>query len=148
MAQIYSNSYAGGICAKAEIKGYELSDSRYSRMQGILHVINCVSERAGLVHTILKDVSRNYSSVYVDINYNNSYWLYDLVNNIGQESGVGTDNYIDAWYMHDNAGCYLKGSNQDIVTLLNNWVTSNGPTEYKKWKYETIDGFAVPVFDE
>lgn len=82
-----------------------------------------------------------------NININNSYWLYDIVNDMGNEAGIAGN--VSSWYNHNASGCYLKGdTGKDIITLLNSWVSNNsGSVTYKRWKYKTIDGFACPVFE-
>lgn len=86
-----------------------------------------------------------------------SYWLNDIVNSIGAEQAISvisgpsaaSPNNSDNWFTCDGAGCYKKGTNEDIVTLLNNWVnTQSDGITYKRWKYTTKDGYACPVFDE
>lgn len=144
---------SGGICGSCSLFGMQCPTCYYAYQHlSSLYIVNCVnnsnSNNLGILGSYDAQTSQSGETRSYSVKYNNSYWLYDLVNNFGHETGVGTDNYIDAWYMHDNAGCYLKNSHDDIVTLLNNWVNTNGPTDYKKWKYESIDGFAVPVFDE
>lgn len=92
------------------------------------------------------------------INLSDSYWLNDIVNSIGAEQAISVisghypgNNYnnSDNWFTRDGSGCYKKGTNEDIVTLLNNWVnTQRDGITYKRWKYTTKDGYACPVFDE
>lgn len=86
-----------------------------------------------------------------------TYWLNDIVNNIGEEKAISvisgtsasSSNNSDNWFTRDGAGCYKKGTNEDIVTLLNNWInTQSDGITYKRWKYTTKDGYACLVFDE
>ena len=35
--------------------------------------------------------------------------------------------------------------NKDVVDELNKWVDENGPSTYRRWKYEIVDGYACPV---
>lgn len=86
----------------------------------------------------------NYSKCI--LNY--SYWLYDVSNDLGQELGIGNEPDSNQWYYHNSTGCYLNNTNEDIVSLLNNWISSNYDTIiYRRWKYETIDGYACPVLE-
>lgn len=119
---------------------------------GIVEIVNSNSNaeksvKGGLVGAVKIDW---WDTAKCGISAIKSYWLFDIANNIGIEAGVGSGASISAsWYNHNSSGCYLKGSNEDIVTLLNNWVSSNsGTTAYRRWKYETIDGYACPVFED
>lgn len=79
-----------------------------------------------------------------------THWLYDVANNIGQEYAVENNKSYDTthWYSRTTSGCFLQGNSTDIVSLLNNWVATNsGTVTYKRWKYETIDGYACPVLE-
>lgn len=146
----------GGIIGYVYIKSYHYK--RYvngDMFPASIQMNNCCSNACnasyGLVGVIEKDYYQKGNSDYGDAGswtINNCYWLYDIVNNIGNESGYGND--VSSWYNHNASGCYLKGdTSKDIVTLLNNWVSSNsGTVTYKRWKYKTIDGFACPVFEE
>lgn len=145
-------SLSGGLIGQLYMAGCTLTYShKYYPKSVSLYINNCISESAGMIGKVTKYYNKNtgYSlSLAVTLDYTHCYWLYDIVNNKGREVGVWTDKYIDSWYLHDGSACYLKNTNEDIVTLLNEWVSSNGSIDYKSWRYQTIDGFAVPVFDE
>lgn len=140
-----------GIIAGGGIIGYLIVDAVSDRCRSntfyisYMNLYNCCNNGQNATYGLIgvkggKGVGR------VDIT--NSYWLYDIVNDIGNEAGIAGD--VSSWYNHNASGCYLKGdTGKDIVTLLNNWVSNNsGSVTYKRWKYKTIDGFACPVFEE
>lgn len=147
----------GGIIGCADLLHCEYrSGNAYHSVRSYIYMENCsnsgLDANYGLVGTIItRSVNRSDSNGYqighTDPSFNNSYWLYDVVNNIGNEAGF--EGNVSAWFNHNASGCYLKDSSEDIVTLLNNWVSSNsGTTIYRRWKYEMIDGYACPVFED
>lgn len=100
--------------------------------------VNCASK--GLVGTYKSDGSDTIGT---------GYWLFEIVSNVGQESGVGSYSETRRWFNRDALGCYVKGE-EDLLTKLNAYVDENqdGSIILKKWKYEIVDGNACPVFDE
>ncbi len=97
----------------------------------------------GIIGSLDSESGYNYNL------YDGGYWMYDIVNNVGQETGIVDLNIdVERWFNRDSSGCYIKGTD-DLVEQLNSWVSSNsGEYTYKTWKYETVDGYACPVFDE
>lgn len=82
----------------------------------------------------------------------NCYWVYSVSANIGcpNPNGQNSDSYDDSFsFVMTNTACYLAPTyTEDLLQKLNNWVSSNsGTTTYKRWKYETIDGYACPVLE-
>ncbi len=117
-----------------------------------IHVENCCNNGRDFQYGLIGSIERTtstYNYYYTDasiVDISHSYWLYDIVNNIGNEFGYSGN--MSSWYNRNAAGCYLKSSNEDIVTLLNNWVSTNsGTITYKCWRYETINEYACPVLE-
>lgn len=80
----------------------------------------------------------------------NCFWLNDIVNNKGVEAGFGTTVFEEqtncGYFTRSATSCSLiQLDNKDLVEELNKWVEENGTDKYRKWKYETKDGFAIPV---
>lgn len=151
-----SGTSSGGICGKVGLQYFnncQNTSSYLGQYLGLtyLYMKNCVNYgQNGLVgsHSISNYYSTSSKYVY---NYTSwqggGYWLYDIVSNIGQEyagDGTGSDN--SGWFNRDGSGCYVKGT-QDLVTKLNDYISTNLDNTYKKWKYEIVDGYARPVFD-
>ncbi len=129
-----SSTYAGGICGYIDLYGYGSSVIH----PNLSNCVNCASK--GLVGTYKSDGSNTIDT---------GYWLFEIVSNIGQESGVGSYSETRRWFNRDALGCYVKGE-EDLLTKLNAFVDDNQSESIvlKKWKYEIIDGYACPVFDE
>ncbi len=147
---------SGGICGGVVLwyyNNYKQSASNYGHYLGLtyLYMNNCVNYgENGLLGSLRRSNyasgSSNYDYAY-DFWQGGGYWLYDIVSNIGQETaGDGTDNDITGWFNRDGSGCYVKG-NQDLVTELNDYISTNLDNTYRKWKYEVVDGYARPVFE-
>ena len=165
ISSIQSTDIAGGIVGHCRVDGaftnYTSGRETYSAFCKINNCINYgaigATSSGGLIGEM--ELGKHGYEYVGRITIENSFWLYDIVNNIGNESHLGSahedsyKNYCSVnspsnWFGRNNISCFLNGSSEDVVELLNNWALYNGKTEYKKWKYETIDGFAVPVFDE
>ena len=147
----------GGICGR--IKLYCCAhNNRYGNFfyfKTIVNVFNCINNSNCTVcgHYSLDYPSGGYNFKDSDsgmILSGTTHWLYDVANNIGQEYAVENNKSYDTthWYSRTTSGCFLQGNSTDIVSLLNNWVATNsGTVTYKRWKYETIDGYACPVLE-
>ena len=82
----------------------------------------------------------------------NCYWVYSVSDNIGcpKPNGQNSASYDGSFsFVMTNTACYLAPTyTEDLLQKLNSWVSSNsGTTTYKRWKYETIDGYACPVLE-
>ena len=82
----------------------------------------------------------------------NCYWVYSVSDNIGcpKPNGQNSASYDGSFsFVMTNTACYLAPTyTEDLLQKLNNWVSSNsGTTTYKRWKYDTIDGYACPVLE-
>lgn len=152
LGQIVGETYAGGICGNVYVAGaYYHGNGGYSDYpgnQGQIGINNCVNTNInGLIGNLsfgnsYPTHSSYYQSVFWD--YSNSYYLYDISNNIGQENPIGTESGSGNYYTRSAVGCYLKGNkSNDIVDLLNTGAQSN--STYLNWKYELIDGYVCPV---
>ena len=135
---------AGGLCGN--LSSTYNYDNYYGRIRGSANAYfnNCITNSAefflgNYVEIAYDDYSNNYNE------WSGGYWLNDIVSNVGHESGAANQTVIDRWFNRDAKGCYVKGTD-DLLTILNNFVNSN--SGLKKWKYETVDGYACPVFDE
>ena len=135
---VENNLNVGNLKGSSAVGGI-LGYLDYYRGYCYCHLNNSVNYSTGGLVGIVEDID----------DCKGGYWLYDIVNNIGQEDGIG-GNYtnIDSWFNRNSSACFIKGTD-DLVEQLNSWVSSNsGEYTYKKWKYETVDGYACPVFDE
>lgn len=146
-------TYSGGIV------GYIYADSSHyykdNDGRAFVYVANCCNTAdcgdGGLVGYM---DARYYSPNSKYYNYSrcidaDSYWLYDISNNIGNEVSVGNETDNSNWFYHTSSGCYMKDTEEDVVERLNAWVSdpSNSDFVYRHWKYETIDGYACPVLE-
>ncbi len=89
----------------------------------------------------------NYQSLYCS----GCFWLNDLVNGVGNETGFNgywntTSGIPNSYFSRNGTSCFTMPGNQDIVTLLNSWINNND-SSCKLWKYEIVDGYARPIFD-
>ena len=132
-----SNGGCGGIC------GYIYCSRSY-----VLQIHNNVNLGEIVGESSYHAIIGYYSTSSISY-YTNNHWLFDIVNNKGMESGCGDDiknvDSSNSWFNHDDSQC-VDSSGNDLIQQLNSWVSSN--PGHKKWKYETIDGYACPVFDE
>ena len=83
----------------------------------------------------------------------NCFWLNDVAGNIGVETGL-TDpsNYEEyennGYFTRSSSSCTLiQLGGKDLVDELNRWVNENDPSTYRRWKYETVNGYACPVLE-
>ena len=147
----------GGICGRIKLYccAHNNRYGNYFYFKTIVNVFNCINNSNCTIcgHYSLDYPSGGYNFKDSDSGMflsGTTYWLYDVANNIGQEYAIENDKSYDIthWYTRTTSGCFLQGNSTDIVSLLNSWVSSNsGTTTYKRWKYETIDGYACPVLE-
>lgn len=147
----------GGICGRIKLYccAHNNRYGNYFYFKTIVNVFNCINNSNCTIcgHYSLDYPSGGYNFKDSDSGMflsGTTYWLYDVANNIGQEYAIENDKSYDIahWYTRTTSGCFLQGNSTDIVSLLNNWVSSNsGATTYKRWKYDTIDGYACPVLE-
>ena len=147
----------GGICGRIKLYccAHNNRYGNYFYFKTIVNVFNCINNSNCTIcgHYSLDYPSGGYNFKDSDSGMflsGTTYWLYDVANNIGQEYAIENDKSYDIahWYTRTTSGCFLQGNSTDIVSLLNNWVSSNsGTTTYKRWKYDTVDGYACPVLE-
>lgn len=78
----------------------------------------------------------------------NSYWLFDIVSNVGLESGFGIDVGVTGSYFTRSSSSCILITGYDLVSSLNDWINNTADyNKYRLWIYETIDGFACPDFE-
>lgn len=79
----------------------------------------------------------------------NCYWIFEPANNIGNQYPKPNASSGTSFVRMTDQCLIAPDYTLDLVEQLNSWVSSNsGEYTYKKWKYETVDGYACPVFDE
>lgn len=143
---IDANQIAGGIIGYL----YNHAGTYYGTSHTTLN--NCVNYSVVVANSNKGGVV-GYASFSDTLALNNTYWLYDIVNNIGLESGFGyMSNYgitnDSLYFMRSDKSCILKNGS-DLINVLNQWIDNNSDnTHLKKWKYEIIDNYACPVWDE
>ena len=133
-------------------------------------IINCVnygdiSGYAGLIGywssgTILNccnhsNVTGGCGLIYRTYNYTtieNSFWLNDIANNVGTEQPTDSNGRWEktdcGYYTRNSTNCpIITIGDKDLVDALNEWVNENDPSTYRRWKYETVNGYACPVLE-
>lgn len=154
--------YAGGMCGYAKAIG-SFTNRTYGKETylGFADVTNCINNAtiisngsAGAIYGYAECAVYSTNFYGGRILINSSYWLNDVANQIGLEPAYGNTNYqctqtSDGWYSHNGNSCMLNNGD-DIISLLNQWVftSSNATILYKRWKYEIVNGFACPVFED
>ena len=70
---------------------------------------------------------------------------------MGTEAGFNyqEDEYENfGYFTRSSSGCSLiQLGGKDLVDELNRWVDENDPSTYRRWKYETVNGYACPVLE-
>ena len=154
---------AGGICGYAKGIGTFIKWT-YGRDNfiGIVSFENCINN-SNIISSNTAGAILGYAESHEHSSYlyagqfvvKNTFWLNDIASLIGIEHVYGDTNRTEehsvensGWYSHNTSQCMFNDT--DVVDLLNQWVinNSNADITYKKWKYETVDGYACPVFDE
>lgn len=141
-----SNSCAGGIIGYLyNVAGTYYGTSTTSLFNCINYSdVSSVEYSGGLVGG-----GSYHSNSDSEVIIENSYWLFDLVNNIGLESGFGIDlDVVGSYFTRSSSSCFLISGN-DLVSSLNEWINNSADyNKYLHWKYEIIDGFACPVLEK
>ncbi len=111
---------------------------------------NCCNYSDVNGYGIVEGVSAGYQTYYCDAI--NCFWLNDIAGNMGVEEGFG----FDKFETYENCGYFTRSSSncsliqldgKDVVDELNRWVDENDPSTYRRWKYETVNGYACPVLE-
>lgn len=104
----------------------------------------------------------NYSNVitgagildqsYYTTTAENCFWLNDVAGNVGVEAGFIDTGDVEqencSYFTRSSSGCTLiQLGGKDLVDELNRWVDENDPSTYRRWKYETVNGYACPVLE-
>lgn len=92
------------------------------------------------------------SQSYYTTTARNCFWLNDAAGNVGVEAGfIDTDDIEQencGYFTRSSSNCSLiQLDGKDVVDELNRWVDENGPSTYRRWKYETVNGYACPVLE-
>ena len=70
---------------------------------------------------------------------------------MGTEAGFNyqEDEYENnGYFTRSSSSCTLiQLGGKDLVDELNRWVNENDPSTYRRWKYETVNGYACPVLE-
>lgn len=130
----------GNITGKENVAGVVGTCDRGT----IFNVCSIAEKNEGL--GILADSYFEYST-----DVKNCYWLNNVTANKGIEKGFNIyQEFQNCSYFTQSAdGCpLLQLNNIDLVETLNQWVEDNGVDKYCKWKYEFVDGFALPVMEQ
>ena len=81
----------------------------------------------------------------------NCFWLNDISGDMGTEAGFNyqEDEYENfGYFTRSSSSCTLiQLGGKDLVDELNRWVNENDPSTYRRWKYETVNGYACPVLE-
>ncbi|MCR5071050.1 MAG: carboxypeptidase regulatory-like domain-containing protein [Bacteroidales bacterium] len=135
---IEDGSSCGGICGEIFLSAKYASSEYYSHGYAFYLSNSANTGKFGLIGKISSNSSYNTHD------YSGSYWLYDIVNDLGQENARCDVLETGDYYTRTASACYLKGdTSKDIVTLLNNWVAEN--SGHLSWKYgKSYDGYARP----
>ena len=100
-------------------------------------------------------IAEDYGITYYVRVANNCFWLKwqnDMIEVEGLETGFGytyTGEFINCGYFErTSTECLLPElEDKDVVEELNKWVDENGPSTYRRWKYEIVNGYACPVLE-
>ena len=96
-----------------------------------------------------------YQSYGYDCRAVNCFWLNDIAGNKGVEIGFDME-ATERFDAFENNGYFTRSSSsctliqlggKDLVDELNRWVNENDPSTYRRWKYETVNGYACPVLE-
>lgn len=153
-----NGTYAGGICGYASASG-SFTNTTYGTETyiGFVRIINSINNatvQGANYGALVGHAQCAYSSsrYWGQVSVGNSYWLYDISSQIGNEKGIGSTNKTDyedpyKWYIRANGICSFN--NTDLLSLLNNWVNNatTSDSSFLHWKYETVSGYSVPVFE-
>ncbi len=82
----------------------------------------------------------------------NCFWLNDVAGNAGVEAGFIDTGDVEqencSYFTRSSSSCTLiQLGGKDVVDELNRWVNENDPSTYRRWKYETVNGYACPVLE-
>ena len=130
-----TNSYAGGIIGASYGNSIITNCCNYSDITG---------------YGIIEYQSYGYGCSAV-----NCFWLNDIAGNKGVEIGFDMD-ATERFDAFENNGYFTRSSSsctliqlggKDLVDELNRWVNENDPSTYRRWKYETVNGYACPVLE-
>ena len=153
-----NGAYAGGICGYASASG-SFTNRTYGKETyiGYVMIINSINNatvQGANCGALVGHAQCAYSSsrYWGDVSVGDSYWMYDISSQIGNEKGIGSTNKTDyedpyKWYIRANGICSFN--NTDLLSLLNNWVNNatTSDSSFLHWKYETVGGYSVPVFE-
>lgn len=153
---IDANNYAGGIIGYLYNDAGTYYGTSYTTMSNCVNYSNVTvsdsySYKGGIIGYAKYSTNSDEQLTLVNV-----FWLNDIVNNVGLEIGFGYIQPMNGgvpelnnclYFMRSNTSCMLS-SEADLNSTLNQWIDDNTDSSLRKWKYEIIDGYATPVFEE
>lgn len=125
------------------IEGNGISNATY--VTADITVLNCCNCAIAEDYGIANDVRVATNCFWLK-------WQNDMIEVEGLETGFGytyTGEFINCGYFErTSTECLLPElEDKDVVEELNKWVDENGPSTYRRWKYEIVNGYACPVLE-
>ena len=146
----------GGICGYCDLYCCA-HNNRYGNFfyfKTIVYMNNCVNNSNNAVCGYYSATHPEGDYQYMDSDSKlalsgSTYWLLDIVNNVGKEYAIENKKEYDRehWYSHSSTSCLVTNTS-DLLDILNRWCQNNNSKEWDRWIYKTIDGYACPVLDK